>query len=64
MGSTLRYDDFDILGIIKFKPEEVDDDGIVILAKQIARKIEGELDYPGQIKVNIIRETRSVDYAT
>lgn len=49
---------------VAVKPEEVDDDGIVILAKQIARKIEGELDYPGQIKVNIIRETRSVDYAT
>lgn len=49
---------------VAVKPEEVNDDGIVILAKQIARKIEGELDYPGQIKVNIIRETRSVDYAT
>ena len=49
---------------VAVKPEEVDDDGIIILAKQIARKIEGELDYPGQIKVNIIRETRSVDYAT
>ena len=34
------------------------------LAKEIARKIEAELDYPGQIKVNIIREVRSVDYAT
>lgn len=49
---------------VAVEPTEVDDDGIVILAKQIARKIEGELDYPGQIKVNIIRETRSVDYAT
>ena len=49
---------------VAVKPEEVDDDGIVVLAKEIARKIESELEYPGQIKVNIIRETRSVDYAT
>ncbi len=49
---------------VAVKPEEVNDDGIVILAKDIARKIESELEYPGQIKVNIIRETRSVDYAT
>lgn len=49
---------------IAVKPEEVTDDGIVILAKEIARKIESEMEYPGQIKVNIIRETRSVDYAT
>ncbi len=49
---------------VAVKPEEVNDDGIVILAKEIARKIESELEYPGQIKVNIIRETRSVDYAT
>lgn len=49
---------------VAVKPEEVNDEGIVILAKEIARKIESELDYPGQIKVNIIREVRSVDYAT
>ena len=49
---------------VAVKPEEVNDDGIVILAKEIARRIESELEYPGQIKVNIIRETRSVDYAT
>lgn len=49
---------------VAVKPEEVDDDGIIILAKEIARKIESELEYPGQIKVNIIREVRSVDYAT
>lgn len=49
---------------IAVKPEEVNDDGIIILAKEIARKIESEMEYPGQIKVNIIRETRSVDYAT
>lgn len=49
---------------VAVKPEEVNDDGIIILAKEIARKIESELEYPGQIKVNIIREVRSVDYAT
>lgn len=49
---------------VAVKPEEVNDDGIVILAKEIARKIESEMEYPGQIKVSIIRETRSVDYAT
>lgn len=48
---------------VAVKPEVVDDAGIVVLAKDIARKIEGEMQYPGQIKVNIIRETRGVDYA-
>ena len=37
---------------------------MVILAKEIARKIEAELEYPGQIKVNIIRETRATDVAS
>ena len=45
------------------KPEEVDDSKCLFLAKDIAKKIEGELDYPGQIKVNVIRETRSTEYA-
>ena len=45
------------------KPEVVKDDEAVLLARDIAKKIEGELEYPGQIKVNVIRETRSVDYA-
>lgn len=45
------------------KPEQVNDDTLVLLANDIARKIESELEYPGQIKVNVIRETRSVDYA-
>ena len=49
---------------IAVKPEEVNDDGIVILAKEIARKIESEMEYPGQIKVNIIRETRATDIAS
>lgn len=45
------------------KPEEVDDNKAVFMAKDIARKLEAELEYPGQIKVNVIRETRSVEYA-
>ena len=45
------------------KPEDVDDVGTTLMARDIVKKIEDELDYPGQIKVNVIRETRAVDYA-
>ncbi len=45
------------------KPEQVDDAKAMFLAKDIAKKIESELEYPGQIKVNVIREFRSVEYA-
>lgn len=48
---------------IMVKPDRVDDLGAVRLVREIAKKIESELDYPGQIKVTIIRETRVVDYA-
>ncbi|MEG1727051.1 MAG: ribonuclease Y [Acidaminococcaceae bacterium] len=48
---------------IMVKPELVDDDTAVLLARDIAKKIESEMEYPGQIKVIIIRETRAVDYA-
>ncbi len=48
---------------ILVKPEEVSDDGLVLLARDVVTKIESELQYPGQIKVNIIRENRAVDYA-
>ena len=48
---------------IMVKPDAVNDDQIVILARDIVAKIESELDYPGQIKVNVIRESRAVDYA-
>jgi len=44
-------------------PEEVDDASLVILAREISKKIEDELEYPGQIKVNLIRETRAIEYA-
>ncbi len=45
------------------KPEQVDDAKAMFLAKDIAKKIESELEYPGQIKVNVIRESRAVEYA-
>ena len=45
------------------KPEKVSDSDTAIMAKDIAKRIENELEYPGQIKVNVIRETRTVDYA-
>lgn len=45
------------------KPEQVDDAQTEFLAKDIARKLENELEYPGQIKVNVIREVRKVEYA-
>ena len=48
---------------IMVKPEEVDDKSIVFLAKDIAKKIESEMEYPGQIKVNVIRESRATDVA-
>ena len=45
------------------KPEAVTDDQMVIMAHEISQRIENELEYPGQIKVNVIRESRAVDYA-
>ncbi|MGI6349838.1 MAG: ribonuclease Y [Eubacteriaceae bacterium] len=48
---------------ILVKSDEIDDVGMVLTAKEIAQRIENELDYPGQIKVNLIRETRVTEYA-
>ena len=48
---------------IMVKPEMISDDQMTILAHEIAKKIEAEMEYPGQIKVNLIRESRTVDYA-
>ena len=48
---------------IVVKPDEVKDDEMILLARELAKKIEGELNYPGQIKVNVVRETRAVEYA-
>ena len=44
-------------------PEQVTDDDMVLMAREIANQIEFELEYPGQIKVNVIRESRVTDYA-
>ena len=48
---------------VMVKPDSVSDDGMVILARDIAKKIEETMEYPGQIKVNLIRESRVTDYA-
>ncbi len=48
---------------IMIVPEKVNDDQMTILARDIAKKIEAELEYPGNIKVNLIRETRAIEYA-
>ena len=48
---------------IMVKPEEVTEDSMILLARDIAKKIEAELEYPGQIKVNVIRETKAVEFA-
>ena len=48
---------------IMVKPEEVTEDNMILLARDIAKQIESELEYPGQIKVNVIRETKAVEYA-
>ena len=45
------------------KPEKVSDSEMVIMAREVAQKVESEMEYPGQIKVNVIRETRAIDYA-
>ena len=45
------------------KPENVTDEGIHLLAREMTKRIEDELEYPGQIKVSIIRETRAIEYA-
>ena len=44
-------------------PEDINDEGLPLLAREVAKKIEDELEYPGQIKVSLIRETRATDYA-
>ncbi|MCL2020474.1 MAG: ribonuclease Y [Oscillospiraceae bacterium] len=48
---------------IMIKPDSMGDDGMVILARDIAKKIEDEMEYPGQIKVHLIRESRAIDFA-
>ncbi|MBQ9510374.1 MAG: ribonuclease Y [Clostridia bacterium] len=48
---------------IMVKPEQVNDEQMIVVARDIVKKIEEELEYPGQIKINVIRESRAVDYA-
>ncbi len=48
---------------VMVKPEEVNDEGMVIVAREMAAKIQADVKYPGQIKINLIRESRAVDYA-
>ncbi len=48
---------------IMVKPDRITDDAALVLAREVARRIEGEMSYPGTIKVTVVRETRSVDYA-
>ncbi len=48
---------------IMVKPEDVTDEGTTVLAREIAKRIEEEMEYPGQIRVNVIRETRATEYA-
>ena len=48
---------------IMVKPEVVTEDNMILLARDIAKKIEAELEYPGQIKINVIRETKAVEFA-
>ncbi|MDR3311023.1 MAG: ribonuclease Y [Oscillospiraceae bacterium] len=48
---------------IMIKPELISEDEMILLAREIAKKIESELQYPGQIKVNLIRETKAIEYA-
>lgn len=48
---------------VMVKPEEINDEGMKIVAREMAAKIQAEVKYPGQIKINLIRESRAVDYA-
>ena len=48
---------------IMVRPEDVSDEQMVLVARDIVKKIESELEYPGQIKINVIRESRAIDYA-
>ena len=48
---------------VMVKPEQVSEDEMVILARELAKKIEAELEYPGQIKVHVLRETKVIEYA-
>ena len=48
---------------VMVKPDVIDDEKMIPLARDMCKKIESELEYPGQVKVNIIRESRAIEYA-
>ena len=48
---------------IMVRPEDIKDERMIVVAREIASRIENELDYPGQIKVHLIRESRAIEYA-
>ena len=48
---------------VMVRPEDVDEDRAMVLARDIADKIESEMEYPGQIRVTVIRESRAIEYA-
>ena len=45
------------------KPDVINDDKMTLVAREIAKKIEEEMEYPGQIKVNVVRESRAIEFA-
>lgn len=45
------------------KPDKVSDDQMIVTAREIVQRIESEMEYPGQIKVQVVRESRAIDYA-
>ena len=45
------------------QPEQIDDNDAIVLARNVSKKIESDLQYPGQIRVTVVRETRCVEYA-
>lgn len=48
---------------IMVRPEDIKDEKMIVVAREIANRIENELEYPGQIKVHLIRESRAIEYA-
>ena len=61
--STEKIDGAVALIMALVKPEKVSEDQMVIMARDVAKRVENEMEYPGQIKVNVIRETRAIEYA-
>ena len=51
------------LNVRTLYPDKINDEKMTIVAREIAQRIENEMDYPGQIKINLIRESRAVEYA-